>query len=631
MNGNRLLPLLFAPVLAAPAFAQAGAGGGGGGTDTGIVHVGPSVHVSTDMPRDPHGEVEIDANPADARELLACSMVYPLDSPTSDVVTYTSSDSGKNWARTLVTKGGDDHLSWDPDCRFGQGQVAYALSEGRGPGYPDSYVRLDRSDDGGRHWEELSRSKHAERSFLVVNHHVSPETGGLYLYGIGDTPNTIRVGYSRDGGRTFASQVVSMGTGVHVVNVGAGVVLSDGTLAIPVPVYTPPPGPRAPNFRIQEPGFIRLVRVRVQRPNWPLNIDTSTVAPWFVDLEPNGSYYTTLAVDGSGGPFRDRLYAVWESRASGRSVVRLAFSSDGGKTWSRPRQIDDDAGRQAGETLSGPDDIHGIVTVNDSGVVGVSWLDRRDHADDLGWSLRFRASRDGGETFTPGVQASPVDYDPARGGRVPLFGDGDYALDVQSTNTLSIPWFDFHGGHTMGLAADAAGRFHPLWIANPAGTPQLWTTTIAVDGGAMVNGGPPLAGLQDASRLVRLEFLDRSYDLMTHALDFDLRLENAGKAAIRGPVKVRVLHTESYIGLVTTDGDGAHDAEGTVWDFTPLLPGSTFEPGAVTKPMRVHLVVRGVDPFSEIGQFTYFENAVATFTTKVLVGTIENGPRGRGR
>ncbi len=614
--------LAFLPILIFTQLADAQRGT----ASAGIIHVGPSVHVSTAMPSDPHGEVEIDANPANARQLLACSMVYPLQSPTSVVVTYASGDSGKSWSRTLETRGGDRHLSWDPDCRFGPDGLAFALSEGIGPAYPDGYDRLDRSTDGGRTWEEVTRAKHAERSFLVVNRQPGPEQGWLYLYGIGDEPGTIRVGYSRDGGRTFVSQTVAMGQGERVVNVGPGALLSDGSLAIPVPVYTPPPGMQSPNFRIEQPGFIRLVRVRAGRSNWPLEIDTSTVAPWFVDMEPNGSYYTTLAVDATRGPFRDRLYAVWESRTSGRSVVMLAFSADSGKRWSRPRQMDDDGARQAGRTIDGPDDIHGVVAVNDSGVVGVSWLDRRDHPDDLGWTLRFRASLDGGETFAPSVPAETADYDPARGGRVPLFGDGDYALGVQSTNTLSIPWFDFHGGHTMGLAPDAVGRFHPLWIANPEGTPQLWTTAIAVDGHAVPNGSAGLAALQDASRLVRLEFLNRSYDLSTHTLSFDLELENAGEATIRGPVEVRVLNAASYIGPVTSGaGNTERDVEGTVWDFTPLLAGPALAPGEVTKPLHVALTVKGIDPFSQIGQFSFFETAVATLTTKVLVGAMEPG------
>ncbi len=95
-----------------------------------LVRVGPSVHVSSALPSNPQSEVEIDANPQNASELMACTMIFPNDSPTTDVVTCVSADGGKTWKFALRTKGGDGHPSWDSDCRFGLGNVAYSLSEG---------------------------------------------------------------------------------------------------------------------------------------------------------------------------------------------------------------------------------------------------------------------------------------------------------------------------------------------------------------------------------------------------------------------------------------------------------------------------------------------------------------------
>ena len=63
--------------------------------------------------------------------------------------------------------------------------------------------------------------------------------------------------------------------------------------------------------------------------------------------------------------------------------------------------------------------------------------------------------------------------------------------------------------------------------------------------------------------------------------------------------------------------------EGAVWDFSSLLPGGVFQPGYVTKPIRVHLLVRGIDPFTQIGRFSLFLTPLATLTTKVLAGSIE--------
>lgn len=603
-------------LLATPLTAQVERNAGG------PIHVGPSVHVSKDLPSDPHGEIEIGANPQDAGQLAACSMLFANDSPTSEVVTYVSFDGGQTWKLALRTKGPDDHESWDPDCRYGPGHVLYSLSEGTGPDYPDSYDRIDRSSNGGKSWETFTRAIHAERSFIVVDDRPGPQNGWLYLYGMGADTNSIRVGYSTNGGKTFSTQVVPMEKGTYDVNIGPGAILSDGSLVFPMPIMKQLPEESQQGFRVRLPAQIRLIRVKFQQPNWPLKVETSEVAPWFADFEPNGSYYTTLAVDQSAGPFRDRIYAVWEDRSSGRSQVRLSFSKDLGKTWSPPRLIDDDIARQVGETIHGPDDIHGVVAVNPQGVVGVMWLDRRDFPDDLGWAVRFRASLDGGETFLPSVEASTVDYDPSRGGRVYLFGDGG-GLTVHSTNTLSIGWFVFHGGHTMGLTADAKGGFHPLWIANPTGIPQVWTTDIQVDGQAVKNGSPDLAKLQNASKLVRLEFLDRYYDMKAHAVDFDLRLENSSKEAIRGPVKVRVLDVGSYVGAVTIpEGAVEKSAEGTVWDFSSFIPGGVFEPGYITKPIHVHMVVQGIDPFTQIGRFSFFLTPLATLHTKVLVGSV---------
>lgn len=603
--------------LTVPSFAQVEGSAGG------PIHVGPSVQVSKDLPSDPHGEIEIGANPQDAGELVACSMLFANDSPTSEVVTYVSFDGGQTWKLTLRTKGQDDNESWDPDCRYGPGHVLYSLSEGTGPDYPDSYDRVDRSSDGGKNWEAFTRAIHAERSFIVVDDRPGPQEGWLYLYGMGADMSSIRVGYSTDGGKTFSTQVVPMEKGTYDVSIGPGAILSDGSLVFPMPIMKQSPEESQQGFRVRLPAQIQLVRVKFQRPNWPLQVETSEVAPWFADFEPNGSYYTTLAVDQSNGPFRDRIYAVWEDCSSGRSQVKFSFSKDFGKTWSHPRFIDDDIARQIGDTIHGPDDIHGVVVVNPQGVVGVMWLDRRDFLDDLGWAVRFRASLDGGETFLPSVKASNVDYDPGRGGRVYLFGSGD-SLHVQSTNDLAIPWFVFHGGHTMGLAADADGGFHPLWIANPTGTPQVWTTDLRVDCQVVKNGSPDLANLQNASKLVRLEFLDRYYDMKAHALNFDLRLENASKQAIHGPVKVRVLGVGSYVGTVTIpDGAEEKPAEGTVWDFSSLIPGGMFEPGYVTKPIHVRMIVRGIDPFTQIGRFSFFLTPLATLDTKVMVGSVE--------
>src|SRR5207248_2638620 len=110
----------------------------------------------------------------------------------------------------------------------------------------------------------------------------------------------------------------------------------------------------------------------------------------------------SLAVDTTNGTFKDRLYAVWSDARSGRFEIYLSYSADKGKTWSRPRIVNDDRPNSA--RLAGPDHARPVVAVNRFGIIGVAWDDRRDTTDNLGWYERFSASLDGGETWQPSTR-----------------------------------------------------------------------------------------------------------------------------------------------------------------------------------------------------------------------------------
>jgi len=167
-----------------------------------------------------------------------------------------------------------------------------------------------------------------------------------------------------------------------------------------------------------------------------------------------------LAVDRSGGPFRGRLYAVWpDGRFDRRTQILLASSSDGGRTWSAPRVVsDDEPALRPGDR---PNHFMPMVAVNRGGIVAVSWYDRRDNPDNLGYWPRFSASLDGGATWLPSVRVST---------------SANLVRDDKETR--------FNSGDTAGLAADAGGTFHPVWIDNRTGTHQVWTASVGVRGAA---------------------------------------------------------------------------------------------------------------------------------------------------
>ena len=119
----------------------------------------------------------------------------------------------------------------------------------------------------------------------------------------------------------------------------------------------------------------------------------------------------------------------------------------------------------------GPDCFMPIVAVNNQGVVGVMWYDRRDNQKpDRGWWTRFAASFDGGESFQPSMKVSeaPNVVDPRKELMTSMIGNQFRgrlgAASGPLLGQIVVHGFNFVGGHTAGLAADANGIFHPLWV-----------------------------------------------------------------------------------------------------------------------------------------------------------------------
>ncbi len=166
----------------------------------------------------------------------------------------------------------------------------------------------------------------------------------------------------------------------------------------------------------------------------------------------------SLALDRSSGPFRGRLYAVWpDARYDQRTQILFSYSRDRGRTWAEPSVVSDDS--QSRGSNNGANNFMPAIAVNRDGVVGLLWYDRRDNPHNIGYWPRFSASLDGGETWLRSVRVSASPH---------------VATDDTRKN----------GGDTAGLAADADGTFHPVWIDNRTGIPQMWTATVNVKAAA---------------------------------------------------------------------------------------------------------------------------------------------------
>jgi hypothetical protein len=323
------------------------------------------------------------------------------------------------------------------------------------------------------------------------------------------------------------------------------------------------------------------------------------VSDWFMDrARSQGSHIPWLAVDPGSAAFKDRLYAVWDDSRSGRLDVLLSYSSDKGRTWSKPIAVSD--ARIADDPEQGPDQIMPLVAVNKQGVVAVAWYDRRDHKDNLGWWLRLAASVDGGETFLPSVRVSsvannfggneiwPVKASVSGGGEPLRAGAPAPSAARPLAVRVAVDSFFFSSGHTSGLVADAGGAFHPIWTDNRTGISQLWTAPVTVASEAVRNGSKDLADLDDVTTKVTLDVTGTTYDRSTRTVVMRARVKNTSKDTVRGPVKVRVIALQSDAAVPTiVNATNQIAGPGAVWDFSPAVKSGELKPDEASDPLEL--------------------------------------------
>jgi len=533
------------------------------------------------------------ADPADTNILIACSAVMPSILQHGHTVVYVSRDGGEHWAQTLETTRPFEGFSGDPACATGpEGLALYAvIVQGR------DGTALYRSRDHGITWDAPSLLPINDRAYVVVDQSRSDHSGRIYVNGTRGSPDATRrtafVLYdSDDGGKTFKGPIQyvqgPMAWGNAMTN---GVVLSDGTWLTLLVEYTGLFAGYATEDRSERANATikALIYVNGAGSLTPVMVVPKHFAPEYSLHLRNAGYSSipSLAADASAGPFNARVYATYSDATSGRFVIQMTFSSDHGRTWYEPRAISD-APFVPGRGL-GPDAFRPVVAVNRDGVVGVVWDDTRDDPLNVGWRPRFSASFDGGETWTASVPVATVAVSfPADKPSWPVVY-GWYAAGDSSVIHLRITddnRFQYAGGDTRGLAVDASGVFHPVWVDNRTGTFEVWTAPVSVVGRATVNGGPALRGLHDVTSHSALDLQDFSLDTTRGSVTLTAVLRNMSRDTLYAPLIVRATRLSAELGSVRTIG-AAGVEEGATWDFSDRVNNGRLAPGEVSKPREL--------------------------------------------
>jgi len=235
----------------------------------------------------------------------------------------------------------------------------------------------------------------------------------------------------------------------------------------------------------------------------PDNSNNSTIDASFVRGGLDGIGQTTVAASptpitpapviaadntlGSFSPFQGRLYAAWVGHVpsdflsrpnpTDNTDIHLAFSDDGGVTWTMARgdfnPLNDDRGNEDGfsegrfSPLAGiidgrPQFLPSLTVDQETGAVVAGWMDARHDAARSRVTPFVGASIDGGQTFSDQVFAgSPrIAIDAVTGREVAL---GPQPENQSPGNPVTDATFGF--GKRIGLAA-AGGQIVPVWPGN---------------------------------------------------------------------------------------------------------------------------------------------------------------------
>lgn len=554
-----LASIALAMLLAAPAFAQ-----------TNAITFGHASLISADAPRVPHAETFLAVNPKNPENRLATSLAVEHGSVVS--VVYATFDAGRTWIRshsapgdTSIYRGADPVVYFSPD-----GTAFFGTIQGTPIGF-----LLSRSTNGGRTWGKPITIPGGtyDREYLAFDNTNGEFHGRIYAGGTirieemnGKRHNAIAVTSSTDSGRTFSPAKIlgpdSAGEGIFVM--ADLLVAPNGTLVIPFSTYAKPQPvdstlPGHLWTTTSEDGGLTFTPAHEGPAR---NAFAGSRGRWRLRSES----VPRAAIDRSTGPHHGRLYVAWMSFADGKYTAHLAYSTDLGKSWSVPLDVNDN--------MAGGDPANPAVAVNDRGVVAVTFNDRRDDPKGECFRLYVAASVDGGATLLPNAQVSPDATCPNAIGNWALAASSflDLPLDLRTEprrpaiTMLGIPSRWANGGDTQGLVATSDGRFHAAWIDGASGVMQLWSQDFAVNPTvARRDGGRERA---DVSAELTMELSDPVIDFTTHTLAVTVRLVNAHAVAIDGPFTIELHDVQSSLkDLRVANADNHLATKGAAWDL----------------------------------------------------------------
>jgi hypothetical protein len=398
------------------------------------------------------------ADPVNSKNLLFGS----LGGKCGSMGFYFSSDGGSTWSLTncmgnIITNNGVYYPAGESMVAYdlhGNAYSAGAYIDSQGQGF--DLIVVQRSSDGvnwtGPHLAmSLGAFKLLYSWFTVDTNPQSPWANSLYVSTVSllepaQARSQVIVARSHDGGRTWKNARVAPKSLYPAedlyTNIAAG---KDGTVYV-MWQHCPAGGPNADCMK--DKAYMLFSKSTDGGKTWsaPATVAEVPLAPNACNCGagtlPNTNVviynYPIIAVDNSNGPYSGNLYVTMYSWTGTYMQVQVVRSTDGGNTWSAPVLVAPPSATH--------DQFFPWLSVSSTGIVGVSWLDRRNDPANVNYQPFAAISRDGGQTFAPNIMLNSSFSNPNIGGENYM---GDYAGNTWDGSNFIVAWMDSSNGETM--------------------------------------------------------------------------------------------------------------------------------------------------------------------------------------
>lgn len=590
------------------------------------VQVGPNIRASAEIEKYGRNECWIAADLKDPDFLLGISQTFSEGGGTARICpVIVSKDGGQTWQEVTLPGGNE---GFDPLVMAGPDGIMFVMLSGIYH-WQGLYPRIWSTRDKGETWQGPTDvyAFSLDHPRMAVDTTGSPFNGRLY-YAWNEVADTIEKGqfniyfhYSDDKGKSFTGPI-------HLQKVGEGklvmvdiVVLSDGTLIVPYYQYY---WPYENKKNEKMPLWILTSTDGGRTFSGPQKVIDIGASAWLNLMKkdfPRAFALPIVAADISKeSPYRDRIYIAWDDcTRTGDSNIWLIWSADKGKTWSGPVRVNDNPPAFG----KGPKDYRmtPVVAVNQQGIVGVAWYDRRDDPTRRCWNYYMAFSLDGGQTFeknirissspscpekntSPSIRVTNISPEPKKEQEKEEAEEEKKEELKTKTPSLEVSFDRARNvwpGHYTGLTVDVKGRFHPLWADRRSGPQQLFTTVVEV-----LRKPPEIPELSkeiDITNRMRVVASQANFDEEKGISTFELQIQNVSQDPIFEPLKLKVSSIErgwnNLNSMEILNSDNNEKGIGAVWDFSSLMGSKRrLDPKEITEAKKIEIktfVERGLD------------------------------------